>query len=564
MAQPRQGPQLLTLAHVSPLINPKTQKLNYTHYTQTVLPILKESRELFYSPRGYPNAERYAVVFVTSDIHSDYRKLLELLINANIITLHKPVDLYSNDIYDPSILTEFTWNLRNTCFIVLGDIIDGRRDDGVEVADTVGCFELYIHILLYNMKIKSLAMQSSVLFTFGNHDLHSLLLLDDGMLTRYVATPAKNFFNLTKAEGNWVHFRVNTLLPFYEVEPYLYINIRTKKRVKDPFWGIHAGFHSSVGENIKPFIASVQDKMRKIPATKSINTLGKEIYMNILRANKYKNISTDGGLWSRYYNNQEACGKILVDNESEITVVGHCPTAFQEENAIQTQTIINNNNKKYDGCEVGAREGRGCVVLSCYNKVAHVDVGMSGAFHSDKEYHQHRDAEMLVLLHDPSLDSSLRYYNSIYRFSKTGGWIRMVQTKQIPVAAPIAPLAALETPPASPIASESPVESPIAYESPVESPIAYESPVESPVESPIASESPASNKSPFAAYSFGNNTRRVGPRGKQLIHLRNTFPAQRHLPITRPNIQEWRGGRKRRVTRRKMTRRGRRNISRRR
>ena len=48
---------------------------------------------------------------------------------------------------DPKIITESTWNKRNALFIVIGDLVDGRRNR--DVNDKYGSFELLIHLFLY-------------------------------------------------------------------------------------------------------------------------------------------------------------------------------------------------------------------------------------------------------------------------------------------------------------------------------------------------------------------------------------------------------------------------------
>jgi hypothetical protein len=432
-------------------------KLNVEHFSSSILPILKTARHAFSGYRNFPNANYYKKVYVTSDIHSDLRKFIEILTDSGLITLNDPTfDLYSDDIYKPDVICNFTWNLENVCIVILGDIIDGSRGDAsLEVDDELGCFELWIHILLYNMKIKANQKNSDVFFTFGNHDYHSLLVINEGMIENYVTRSSKFFFGKTLGTtGNmWMLRRASVLLPFYEVDPFIYFSLKMPDRA-NAFTGIHAGFHLESGVSDYANISTLQTQIRNVHHTRSIRELGPQNLSKILGR------GSDGGLWSRIYSTPKGCTALQKDMNVEILVVGHCPTMMTAASPIQIQTIKQNTNNLYDGCDIDTNESRGekgCVVLSCNNKLAHVDVGMSGAFYDDKDYHKHRGAEMLVLEHDPSLNSSRRYFNRIQRINKTQIITVLEEAPILRIGAvergAVAQASLLETPPASPVSN---------------------------------------------------------------------------------------------------------------
>ena len=397
--------------------------IDMSFFNVNVLPELKKGR-LHIKNGGMSHrikAGAFKKVYVTSDIHSDFRKFVELLVNAGIITIPGDINLYTDDIYNIDILTETTWNMKNVCLIVLGDILDGKRGQGFEVDDKKGWFELFIHLFLYNMRIKAIDNSSFILFTFGNHDFHSLIRLDDHMLKSYVTISTKMFFNTFG--GSWIENRKNVLLPFYEVIPLFYVVINDGTRTE--MLGIHGGFHLSDGSVISAELNALQSAVNAIPASKSLLSLSPKLYDVLAMPG-----TDDGGLWSRVYENAASACSLLDGAKPNLFVVGHCPTTFGKAGSVQLATM-NANPDLYAGCNKGDGVGRGCVTLSCSNKLAHVDVGMSCAFYgyADKKMHQGRDAEILILTHDPTLSTEKQYYNIMQRFSKTGGTIEMFRAE---------------------------------------------------------------------------------------------------------------------------------------
>jgi hypothetical protein len=147
------------------------------------------------------SAKKYEKVYIISDLHADYRKFLQILASSGIVTLPpgKTLEMLyepSEDIYDIAYITSTTWNLENTLLIIVGDLVDGARTSGSEVDDKFGVFELYMHMLLYNLRIQANkpGKKSDVVFTIGNHDYHSVITLSD--LFQYIHQSALMHFRL--------------------------------------------------------------------------------------------------------------------------------------------------------------------------------------------------------------------------------------------------------------------------------------------------------------------------------------------------------------------------------
>ena len=111
--------------------------------------------------RGYEITRDFGTVVVTSDVHADLRKMVQLLVDTKLVTI---VD-ETGDVYED--VWNVEWIARDTLFVILGDIIDGKRGRR-SVTDPRGSYELLIHILLFNLRITARAINADVLFTIGN------------------------------------------------------------------------------------------------------------------------------------------------------------------------------------------------------------------------------------------------------------------------------------------------------------------------------------------------------------------------------------------------------------
>jgi hypothetical protein len=408
---------------------------NKEYFDANVKPILSDARKYYSIDERNSqtlNAEMFHAVYVTSDIHSDVRKFIELLVNADIVTIPAGIDLYSDDIYNPELYTQTIWNKPGIAVIVLGDIIDGRRGEGNEVNDVRGQFELLLHIFLYNMKIKALEKNAMLAFTFGNHDYHSLIQFDTGMIQGYTPNELQTFFGYP--DNGWIQTRQHALLPFYEVHPLFMIRVHHGQRFE--LYGIHGGFHNpDKSVNVKELI-DFQKKISALDPNVSLTSIvgNPDFDLKVLSSTMPHpkdptRLIESGGMWSRVYENADACS-IIEPISPIMIVVGHCPTWYSGN---RQELTMKENSALYAGCQKSlTRGGRGCVVLSCNNRLAHVDVSMSAAFHGyDREAQVSRDAEMLVLKHDAGLKTDERYYNIVERFSKTGGTIEMYRAAAV-------------------------------------------------------------------------------------------------------------------------------------
>jgi len=408
----------------------KYNKFQTEYFDANVRPVLVNARRYF-SVDGRNsaklNAESFRKVYITSDIHSDLRKFIELLVNAELITIPAGFNLFSNDIYNPELYTRTIWNKENVALVILGDLIDGKRSND-QVDDTRGNFELLLHIFLYNMKLKAIDKHSTIVFTLGNHDYHSCIEISDYIVNTYTPDSLKLFFGFGDAKP-WVEIRQNALLPFYEVHPLMLVAIDHNKRHE--MYGIHGGFHGIKKELIVQQLIKLQKQISAMNPETSLKTITSNPDFDTSFLSKKTDGIEDGGLWSRAYQDPSGCELIdSLDKNVVMIVVGHCPNIYKD--ILQAKTMADKPDL-YAECQSNTVTGRGCVTLSCSNRLAHVDVAMSSAFHGYRPKHTRalRDAEMLVLKHDAGLKTDERYYNIVERFSKTGGVIEMYRAAAV-------------------------------------------------------------------------------------------------------------------------------------
>jgi hypothetical protein len=199
---------------------------------------------------GVINAEKFDRIYANSDIHSDYRNFINYLKNLNLISIPDNLHIYTdinnldtrNDIYDTRFITETQWLAHNTLYIIVGDLVDGRRVN-LSVDDPRGTFDILIHMFIYNLRLKALKMNSDILFTIGNHDIitainhDSLSKLDNNEENwsnygKEMTLDMKLFFKGSDPnDGNIcenkraMYDRHNCLTMFYSLSPYLFIEI---------------------------------------------------------------------------------------------------------------------------------------------------------------------------------------------------------------------------------------------------------------------------------------------------------------------------------------------------
>ena len=373
--------------------------------------------------------DKFTKVYITSDIHADVRKFVQLLMKEGLVTVPPRFDPYTDTIYD---ITKITWNpvKTNTLLVIVGDLIDGSRGGGQNVADPRGTFELLLHVLLYNLRVSAKAVDSDVLFTIGNHDYH-MILLDDDIIPRNTHHHVNSRLFFTKKEN-----RSPILFPFYKLSPYFLLEIGDAEIAC-----VHASLHSNEDVSYLPDLLKIQAEILSSGLIKD-----KEYNNAVIETEQKEN--PDGYLWNRDYskrgfsiNREGGHCKIIKEMQVKLVVVGHCPTPGRNSGSIRTimkpsikkglfmNTEIWKTPIKYNGCSTEfGDEKKGCVVADCFDAVAaphlvFVDIGMSQAFHDWDGRHREegkppasakdRKGEFLLLEH--TKEGGERYYDKVSR-----------------------------------------------------------------------------------------------------------------------------------------------------
>ena len=421
----------------------------------------------------------YNDVFFISDIHSDLRKFISLLHSGGFVELDN-FDPY-NEI-DSDFISKIKWIKNNSLLVIIGDLVDGTRVSKINdnkinmgtVNDKIGNFEVLLHILIYNLRLQALLLNSNILFTYGNHDLFAIFKDSNGY-EDYVSPETKKYFY------NSMSLRANVLKYFYALSPYIVLQLSTPNNSREILC-VHGGLHTKDGTNIfnKDEIINFF-KFQEILSLTGV--FGIDIYRestyadqnksdNILFDNQFKSLteytyynefkskttnliglyqkyifSAENNTYlliSRFYtsSDQEAVCKSIQDfgHDIKMIVVGHCTTNGYE----SLKNIMNTNIDLYKDCDrFGEHKiSKGCVVTNCSDSqnpgaptLAFVDTAMSSAFRSrnissigtidvnlsDKDKddtssaNRDRINEMLHLHHDPLLGGTNRYYNVISR-----------------------------------------------------------------------------------------------------------------------------------------------------
>ncbi len=383
-----------------------------------------------------PNFNTYNEVFITSDIHADYRKFVQILVTGGFIRIPDVGDLYEgNNIYNPRIISDCEW-IKGECLVIIaGDLVDGNRNNAGSVDDNLGQFELLLHLLIFNLRIKGEDKKSNILFTIGNHDLESVIFNSD-LLKDYVHESSKVFFRDNV-------LRRTVLSMFYELNPYIYIVLSASQGsgYKNEVAILHGGLHDSNGElfnSIKELqikqslgVSTIRKPLEDLQYHINMTGLKHLIHVhNLMVKGHYANQTPsaykmednpryDGALWTRFYaENPDKCD---LNYEYSLTVVGHCPTTMFS----QLSSIL--DKPEYNGCDqYKENKTKGCVILNCLEKpdaaglprIALVDVSLSSAFNKSlgrkDDQDKNRGVELLHLQHTSA--SSTRWFNDISRF----------------------------------------------------------------------------------------------------------------------------------------------------
>ena len=390
---------------------------------------------------------KYQNVYVTSDIHTDLKKLHHLLKEAGLVS---NVAVTENEIMQAISSTgDLDWIPENTLLVIIGDIVDGARHsykhDGFRYSitqinkhqdDDVGNVELLLMAYLYNLRIKARVKKSEVIYTVGNHDYQTVIsdtspstALDNkydnnGFLyDMYVHNGAKSFFGSRIA-------RRRCLMPFFETSPYLMVNIGGEVMC------VHGGFHIekqpaqhalyTVTVDVSNMLIDAQNNIESVNSFTGLNQDNHD-FLSSSDADPKFSKPTLSALWTRFYatDDPDRVCRTLVRSPYKFVVVGHCQTKLGAEHF---DDIITKHQYSSKGCDQG-----GCVLVGCEvptgPKLAFVDISMSACFRrgpalNDKDTEWEREkafrAEILRLKHDPKLIDANRFYNVITREKVSG------------------------------------------------------------------------------------------------------------------------------------------------
>ena len=375
----------------------------------------------------------YDDIYITSDIHTDLKKLNYLLNGAGLVSSNGIVeeDDIMTGIADSGTLD---WVPEKTLLIIVGDVVDGvRRNidtrshqivfDQQHQDDSKGNIELLLLAYLYNLRIKARAKKSEIIFTVGNHDYQTVVTdprtnpyYNNGyMYKSYVHAGAQKFFEEER-------FRRACLLPFFNVCPYVIV------KVADEVICVHGGFHTpDYTGRVVDLTDNFIDAQKAIDAVGSFN--GITGATDILLSNSGNHPLS--ALWSRFYAESApdtACAPVY-RMPYKMVVVGHCPTDFATHRHLRYIRSTDINYKGHN-CDKG-----GCVLVGCKTPqgphLAFVDIGMSACFRRPIGAHilaaatewtneTAQRAEILHLTHKNHLSVKNRYYNSILREKISG------------------------------------------------------------------------------------------------------------------------------------------------
>jgi hypothetical protein len=430
----------------------------------------------------------YDNVYIFSDIHADFVKFCQILIEYNLITIADETLTKINETY-PTLSTSLNlwitkllstnipldgktqimnalypspdieenkptmygiWfdiieNIKwiggeKTLIILVGDLVDGKRGEG-EVYDPYGIFELLIHSLIHNIRIKSRENKSDMLFTFGNHDFFGCFC-DNFAYENYIHTSCKKYYGL-----DYNNKRLSFLQPFYINSPFLFLNLQYNEETKIKC--IHAGIHSENGLRYPDENLGIAQQI-----------LNDITFENIKNTDMTEIINpAEIVLYDRpYYNNnkQKKDGCEYIKEEEPLIIIGHCPTAA----ATKTQ-LTNLNLPEYAHCDYLIEEidesdnkklndyitfknnpqTKGCVVVGCKHdnhspKLIYVDSALSNSFrvhfyYQDRlntkeanritnDINKTRHVEILKLTRDTSIYPDARYYYNIFERLNSG------------------------------------------------------------------------------------------------------------------------------------------------
>ena len=385
---------------------------SYTDATESMvngdlIPKFKAYRQKY--PANHKiDVTKYDNVYITSDTHADFRKLVQMLSLADLISVPskdvsfsvEPIKLnpYSDDIYNQLLILKTQWLAPRTLFVIAGDLVDGRRcapgeSNLCEVQDPNGSFELLIFAFLYNLRIEANKIGSEILFTLGNHDFNSVILTDSTeFCENYVHSSIYNFYS-GKTTAEKLEQRKRLLTPFYENSPYYFLSLENPNGTKE-VGIIHASLHADDESSLLEAVIIQQTEIDS--GSRKLH----EFFTD--RCN------SPDPLWLRIYNTKANRCQLIYALNYNLIVVGHCVTGDTTSSPTfadiySKQSLISREElAKAKLCQ--GIDGYGCVLLDCYSqktlnpKLAFVDISSSEAFRSKVNINRKRIVEMLHLV----------------------------------------------------------------------------------------------------------------------------------------------------------------------
>lgn len=337
------------------------------------------------------NLDNFDHVFVTSDVHADFRRLVQILVDGRFVAwapdLPKTGDLYDSDlVYALPAYENCEWIAPpGTLLVILGDLVDGMRPINKagtfvsHVEDLIGAFELCLHVFLYNLRIKARRKGGDILMTMGNHDMNTVIdpiNVGEDWYKMYVSLTADTFFGGKLG-------RAQTLHPFYEVCPLFHLNLTSSKADRPPAPGAsgpptsifmaHADMipHSFL-KNEDPVQESWADTLMDLQVTSS--ALWEATGVLLSHAFRWPALSTvvESRVHATLIKDHQNCRLMDIlssDNVYTMYVFGHC--------VVDQHFAAPDSASAYVGCSTTSTVGHeSCIMMHC-GRYVFVDTGMS-------------------------------------------------------------------------------------------------------------------------------------------------------------------------------------------
>jgi hypothetical protein len=341
----------------------------------------------------------FGTVFVTSDIHTDLLKFIQMLLSAGLVKCDNFEINTTSDVYKH--VWRIEWVAENTLLVITGDLVDGRRASGGQVTDPQGSYEMLLHILLFNLRISARQKDSDILFTIGNHDIRSVLLPEHTKEWRtYTSEEHLQFAPSTGDRYKKpMDRRADMLAPFYLCSPYLMLRLGSALFT-------HGGLMHETGKGDCVYRLALQAQGEINAAMKrgeSESCLGGvrgalRRYREALTEKKCVHITEARGYAESKKESvcKDPATTSLKDMGVELVVVGHCVTHhyphLAEEHECKSKVIDGEKDSEV-----------GCVAeYECEDgpRIVLVDVGLSECFRGksrDAKANANRQTEMLKM-----------------------------------------------------------------------------------------------------------------------------------------------------------------------